>query len=253
MKEKSKKIILQEKNNRVKKAQPKKLIKILEKEFSGSKSFHPHCLMKNFTYLGDIVDGYRHGYGILFFNKKITNFDDAFFEDEPCFCEHKTPKNDNIYKILLYEGEFLLDAIHSKDAKIFNINGVIYYIGNIFFGRKEGFGTLFYSNATVKYKGKFSKDMPNDDEGKIFSYKNSLLLYKGGIVDGKRQGHGIEYHLYFTNRVTFKGNFYQNYRHGRGIEYNDNGDIKSIGLWEYGRKADKNVAEISDSCKIIIS
>ena len=68
--------------------------------------------------------------------------------------------------------------------------------------------------------------MPNDEEGNIFSYSSPNLIYKGGIVDGKRQGHGIEYHLNFSNRILYKGNFLKNYRHGRGIEYDDNGDAR---------------------------
>ena len=96
---------------------------------------------------------------------------------------------------------------------------------------------MYDISGDLLYNGNFCDDFPNDGKfGKIF-YSNGNLAYFGAVKNGKRCGKGIEYCSESLNgNVVFKGCFYEDFRHGRGVELDENGVVKAVGIWEYGRR-----------------
>ena len=147
---------------------PKNLFKVIREEFGVF--YKPHCLGKKFLYKGDIVEGCRHGYGKLYFGNQLKSIKDPENPDqnrginkkkhknqaveENCgYLDDNNGRNSVIQPRFVYEGNFLLDAIHDKKAKIYNANGSLYYEGPIFLGRKEGYGTLYHASGHLQYRG----------------------------------------------------------------------------------------------------
>jgi hypothetical protein len=214
--------------------EPKNLILALDKDF-GSK-WRPTILHKKFFYDGQIVNGYRHGKGTLFYKRKINKMVYDMNTNENNSRKESDPESSQYLKVPIYSGQFLLGAIHSKFAKINNSSGGTYYEGMVMFGQKEGQGVLYYTNGIVMYKGAFSNDQPEDQNGRVFCRKNGNLVYRGGVRSAKRNGQGMEYFEAVKGRVLFKGEFLEDFRHGRGVLYEEDGSVKAVGVWDYGRR-----------------
>jgi hypothetical protein len=214
--------------------EPKNLILALDNDF-GSK-WRPTILHKKFFYDGQIVNGYRHGKGTLFYKRKIKKLVYDMNTNNKDSCKESDPESTQCLKVPIYSGQFLLGAIHNKNAKINNASGGTYYEGMVMFGQKEGQGVLYYTNGIVMYKGAFSNDLPEDQNGRVFCRKNGNLVYRGGVRAAKRNGQGIEYFEAVKGRVMFKGEFLEDFRHGRGVLYEEDGSVKAVGVWDYGRR-----------------
>jgi len=216
--------------------EPKNLIITLDKDF-GSK-WRPTMLHKKFSYDGQIVNGYRHGKGTLFYKRRINKMVYDINADEINENRDSDVDNGQYLKVPIYSGQFLLGAIHCKNAKINNASGGTYYEGSVFFGQKEGLGVIYYTNGIVMYKGGFVTDLPDDDNGRIFCRKNGNMVYRGGVRQGKRNGQGVEYFEAVKGRALFKGEFLEDFRHGRGVLYEEDGSVKAVGVWDYGRRVE---------------
>ena len=73
---------------------------------------------------------------------------------------------------IVYEGEFIDNYLkEGKNISIYNINGIIEYIGDLFNGKYNGYGILF---ETISYKSRYYK-------------KN---IYEGQFKDGFYHGLG---------------------------------------------------------------
>ena len=70
----------------------------------------------------------------------------------------------------LYSGQYrslhpIWFVMHGKGTQF--LNGCRYYSGDMRYGKREGYGRLYYQNGLVKYEGKWSDDEP-DGEGKMY-------------------------------------------------------------------------------------
>jgi hypothetical protein len=214
---------------------PYKIYQTMKKEVGCD--FAPNVLKGKFLYQGDLVDGLRHGSGKLYYTEMLAR---NILEATDCNVDCNGNWLLCFKPTLIYQGQFMCDAIHSKNAKIFHpLTAKVYYEGKIFLGRKQNTGTLYDSDGDLLFKGKFCDDVPNDDiDGKIYLKENGIISYAGRIRNGKRTGKGVEYCRGSGGGVvTFKGNFYEDFRHGRGIEMAGGADVKAVGVWEYGKRA----------------
>lgn len=174
------------------------------------KSFTPMVLKHPFTYVGDEIDGYRHGYGSLFYKD-----------------------------ILIYKGLFLLDAIHTQlneNSKIFDIEGNLYYSGQMFFGYKNGKGKIYYQNGHVYYHGNFVMDVAKDNDAKLYA-ENGYQNYSGGIEDGNKVGFGKEYYECGI-KLLRRGQFFDNEKHGRFVEFLESGVVMRNQKFKDGEESD---------------
>ena len=108
-------------------------------------------------YVGEILDGKRHGHGELIFANG-DRFVGKFFNDAM-----RTGKISYINKDL-YKGEFLNDEKHGQGTYAFN-DGTRYK-GGFFGGLINGPGELVYPNKD-RYKGDFFKNQKHG-RGKFF-------------------------------------------------------------------------------------
>ena len=122
-----------------------------------------------------------------------------------------------------------------------------YYIGQFSNGFKNGYGTEYYKNNTIKYDGIYNKDKC-DKYGKyvyengnyyvgqflnglkhgngIEYYKNNIPKYEGDFVYGKCEGYGK--YIYESGNY-YIGEFLNGLKHGKGILYYKNNKIKYEG------------------------
>ena len=70
-------------------------------------------------------------------------------------------------------------------------------------------------------------------EGKIYNALNDILLYEGGIKDGKKNGKGKEYNEYGT--IMYEGEYSNGKRNGKGKEYDQYGLLIFEGEYYNGK------------------
>lgn len=188
---------------------PIELKKILSKKLRFD--FEPLTQYDPFKYTGESKDGYRHGYGQLRYNN-----------------------------VEIYSGLFLLDAIHTpvgKVSTIKDIEGAKFFEGNVFLGRKHGLGCIFHRNGEPYCKAMFIDDIIVDKKGQIFSEQTGKLVFQGEMVDGLKNGMGVDYFDFSEDQqkilqsqshnriltsakfIDYKGEFKDDLRSGSGLEY----------------------------------
>ena len=182
-------------------------------------------------YTGDFFNFKYNGKGKLYYNNNYYEKDEKIYFDG-IFAMDKfikgtlfSPKGDKIY-----EGEFI-DNIpkEGKNITIYNIKGIIEYIGDLFNGKYNGYGKLFdiYCYDEIKYEGQFKDGFYHGfGKGKVYKDKYSEFLYEGNLIKGKMEGKGI---LYYEDGKTifYEGTFKDNDLFGKGIIYYIN-NIKKI-------------------------
>ena len=123
-------------------------------------------------YIGQWLDGLRHGKGIIYY------------------------KNDSIK----YEGDFVNDKYEGNGKYIYG-NGD-YYIGQWLNDLKHGKGTIYYKNNSIKYEGGFVN-------GKLEGYGKYIYengeYYIGQYLNGLKHGKGTIY--YKNNSIKYEGEF----------------------------------------------
>ena len=88
-----------------------------------------------------------------------------------------------------------------------------------------------------------------DKNGKRKEYYKEKLIYEGEFLEGKRNGHGKEYH--FTEGYSlYEGEFVEGKRNGKGKEYYDNGKIKFEGEY-FDSKINKKGKECNKEGELI--
>lgn len=92
---------------------------------------------------------------------------------------------------------------------------------------------LYHDNEEIYFTGNFENDKPNTDYGKIWD-ESGELWYEGGIVNGQKDGKGIEYHE--NGEILFEGEFSEGFPNGKVTMYHDNGMKKFTGYMEDGVK-----------------
>jgi len=114
-----------------------------------------------------------------------------------------------IYKTYKNDKEFDIDGFSKKWDSFPLAKGDQYYEGNYLNGKKEGFGTLYFSNGDI-YIGEFKQDKFH---GKGYLSWISGDSYRGDFVDGKKHGKGTIKFMF----STWEGEFTDNWIRGKGI------------------------------------
>ena len=177
---------------------------------------------RNFeSYKGDIVDGKRHGKGLLIY-KSGCSYEGNFFKnkktgkgkyfDETGTLRYEGDFVDGVWSgkgrlffrdgRLIYDGDFV-DGIWNGKGKLFDINGNLKYEGNLVDNKANGKGKCFHENGNLEYEGDFVDDFPNG-KGKYF-YENGNLKYDGDVVNGNFHGTGKL--LDANGNLSYEGDF----------------------------------------------
>jgi len=184
-------------------------------------------------YVGHFEDGYRSGFGVLYFNKQQQSE--------------------------RYEGNFLKSKLHGKGTLYWR-NGDIYE-GSFVNDLIDGFGVFTFSKKNVygnkKYSGYF-KDNQMNGNGTMIS--NDGYKYVGMFKNNFRHGFGILYYpeqdlrdryegyhekgffegqgrMYGKDGTFYVGHFSEDLPNGFGIEYTAQGSVHMKGMWNNGRLA----------------
>ena len=116
-------------------------------------------------------------------------------------------KNNNIEYICgenYYKGEIINEMPNGK-GNLYNKDNILIFSGRFKDGKKIGFGTEYFNNKKIKYKGNFYND--------------------------KYDGLGI---LYYFEGSYYKGMFKNGLRHGKGAVYNERNKLVHMGFFENG-------------------
>ena len=81
-----------------------------------------------------------------------------------------------------------------------------------------------------------------------FIEKKNIIIYKGGYLNGKRHGKGIEYND--KGKIVYEGGFKNGERDGFGSEYNEKYNIVYEGGFKNGKK-DGNGKEYNEQGNVI--
>ena len=187
-------------------------------------SLQPKKLDNNFIeiyengdyYMGQGLNGKRHGNGIVFDKNNNIKYEGAFING----------KYVGNYNINDYEendeNDDINNFIKEKFESIGNYvdeNG-INYKGPWLNGEKHGKGEEYYKNGKLKYSGEF---VDGKYEGNGLFYKENGDYYIGPFAKGKKKGKGMEY--YENGELKYEGNFDNDEYEGNGKYYDVNGDI----------------------------
>ena len=140
-------------------------------------------------YIGEILNGLKHGKGILYYKNGTIKYDGNFIKDK-------------------YEGigKYIYESSN-------------YYIGEMLNGLKHGKGIEYYKNGDIKYDGNFVNDK-YEGEGKYIWEDGEY--YIGQWVNDLRHGKGI---LYYTNgAIKYNGNFIKGKYEGDGKYIREDGE-----------------------------
>lgn len=135
---------------------------------------------------------------------------------------------------LLYMGGFD-KGLKSGFGILFNplVNGLIYYEGYFAKDKLEGKGNGYIVNnlKDITYtSGDYKDDKMN---GAVIVYHNDMLIYKGGMVKGNKEGNGTLY-FYDTGKKQYEGGFKDDKYEGVGTLYDKNGKEVYSGKWKNG-------------------
>ena len=81
-------------------------------------------------------------------------------------------------------------------------------------------------------EGIFKEYIANDN---VLLNHDNTLLYKGGYLNGKRNGKGKEYNCDYGT-LKFEGEYLNGKKHGKGKEYDDEGKLRFEGEYFNGNK-----------------
>ena len=201
-------------------------------------------------YIGEMKNGYKHGFGIELEEKKESVLDNSIEYVSICYTGEF--ENGNYCgEGTKYWTSLLEAAIHGAEADAsidaLDLEGIIktsdgykkivyiLYIGKEYQGKykdgkEDGKGISYYPNGMMKHEGAYKKAEFNG-KGKLYS-EDGILLYDGNFSDGECSGEGT---LYYTSGVVkYKGTFKKNKYSGNGILYNEDGTVYYKGKFKNG-------------------
>lgn len=85
------------------------------------------------------------------------------------------------------------------------------YVGDVWYGRNEGYGTQYFNDGTICYQGNWSNDFKNGKGTRYYSNG----YYTGNWENDKRSGYG-EY--FWNSGGSYKGNWSNDEKNGYGRE-----------------------------------
>jgi len=202
----------------------------------------------NGIYYGEMINGRRHGKGILLRSNKgsyegewendLKHGEGLEFASNGSIYEgqYRNGKPDGYGIFLwpngeLYEGEWKSGIKHGQGLWK-GIKGE-FYQGNWKNDRQEGYGIFVWRNGE-KYEGEFLNFVKHGKGKEHFSNGD---FYEGMYENGKPQGFG-EY--FWANGSSYKGEFVNGLRHGKGKWKKGSKKIESYdGEWMNDKKAGK--------------
>ncbi|RTG88878.1 uncharacterized protein DC041_0011728 [Schistosoma bovis] len=179
-----------------------------------------YSFLKFFEYIGDVVDGIRHGFGTY------------------------TDSNG-----LQYTGQWKNGKKQGKGRLNYTTDGSIHYDGEWDSGLRHGYGVYHYSNRAT-YEGQW-KDGKRHGEGTMH-WSDRDEIYTGSWVDGKQNGLGC--HAWHILRVrtsqyslpnVYDGQWANGKRNGLGTFHYPNGS-KYVGYWKDDLKHGKGTLILKD-------
>lgn len=121
-----------------------------------------------------------------------------------------------------------------KGLKIKEYNSGSKYIGEMFCGKRDGFGLYYYSTGDI-YLGQWSLNNPTGTC--VFFYSNGSI-YLGDLADGEKSGFG---RYLYVNGDIYEGEWISNKKHGKGVySYYRTGDVYE-GDWKLDMKGKHGV------------
>lgn len=179
-------------------------------------SYLPVLERFGFAYVGDCLDGRRHGKGWTRTNE--GEYEGEWKDDQMCGWGVFSYSNGE-----RYEGSFRAGKFHGKGVLEARSST---YDGEWEDGAKCGVGVLIYGNGD-KYEGSFRGDKYHG-KGSLRTESNT---YEGEWEDGRRCGFGV---LTRSNGEKYEGGFRDDQYHGKGSLFTDS--YRYIGEWHYGTK-----------------
>ena len=198
-------------------------------------------------YVGQSLNGKKHGKGIIFNKDGNIIYDGDFVNDKkegigkriykdgyyigPWLKDKRQGKGIIFYKdgSIKYEGDFAKDKIEGNGKYVFE-NGN-YYIGQFLNNRLHGKGTLYYNNGNVCYEGDYVNGL-REGNGKL-NYPNGDC-YEGQFLNNKKHGKGIIRYYNNPKKVLYEGEFFNDQKEGFGKFIAINGNYY-IGQWKKGK------------------
>ena len=174
-------------------------------------------------YDGEFKNGLKNGYGIEKYEngniKYKGNFKNNLYNGEGT--KYNEIGKNEIKG--LWENNIFLHAIVSdkiNNNEIYDEEGNLVYIGGINnkTKEKEKYGTEYYENGIIKYRGEY-KNNYYYGKGQLF-YKTGQLKYDGDFINNKYHGTGKKYDE--LGNLVYIGQFKQNDYYGKGKLYNEN-------------------------------
>ncbi len=162
-------------------------------------------------YTGDVILGFREGYGILIYpngDKYEGHFKHDAFSGTVTLTTKTGKVTSGVYK----------NGLIKPDSTIVNINDSNKYEGDLVNGLRQGKGTCTYRNGNV-YVGQWKGD--RFDGYGVLTFKSGEVL-TGSWIDGFLTGYNCEGS--WPDGSSYKGNMVNGFHHGLGAIILANGN-----------------------------
>ena len=207
----------------------------------------------NIIFEGEFKNGMKCGYGRDYLNNYEGEFLYDMYHGKGKYSydfegEFKNGKKSGIWKEYNYEGYFKNGI---KDGKGIENSWTVYYVNNYlhgistkgdmrkiyYFGEEANILDLKIEKNCIYYKGikEYEGDLVNGvkNGNGIEYYKNSKKRYEGSFKNGKHQGIGKEY--YDNEILKYDGEFNDGDYDKKGIEYDETGKKIYEGEFKKGK------------------
>lgn len=116
-----------------------------------------------------------------------------------------------------------------KGLKLKEYSNYSKYIGEMFCGKRDGFGVLYYSNGDVCF-GNFKE---NTAHGCSAYFHSDSSIFIGNVDEDTRKGYG---RFMYVNCDVYEGEFDDNKKHGKGVYQYSKSEYVYDGNWLCGLK-----------------
>lgn len=113
-------------------------------------------------------------------------------------------------KILRDNFNIARTSLSPQPCKEYHENKALFFEGHKKFNKKNGNGSIYHENGTLKFHGNFKNDNIHGKDIKLY-YNNNVCEFSGDIINGTRENYGKLY--YPTGQLKYKGFFKNNKMH----------------------------------------
>ena len=204
------------------------IIELFQSNEEQNQLVHIEFWEDTFLYIGQSLNGKKHGKGKIF-----DQFGNEIYDGEFKNGEKEGKGRYNFKYGEYYIGDWVKGNKHGKGI-IYSRYGVIIYEGDFVNDKKEGEGKYIDNNGKY-YIGQF-KNAKFSGKGKYFYTKDGKLEYEGDYVNGMKEGKGK---YIYDNGDYYEGQFKNDKKHGKGILYDKNKNKIYEGEFFDGKKQGK--------------